>query len=36
VVHQDDRGPLDRELLDLYVAIIVVVPLAYLLKSLWF
>lgn len=35
-VHQDDRGPLDGELLDLYVAILVVVPLAYFLKSLWF
>lgn len=35
-VQQDDRGPLDGELLDLYVAILVVVPLAYFLKSLWF
>lgn len=29
------RGPLDFELLDLYVAIFIVVPLALLLKSLW-
>ncbi len=35
-VHQDDQGPLDRELLDLYVAILISVPLAFLLKSLWF
>jgi len=30
-----DRGPFDCELLDLYVAIAIVVPLALLLKSLW-
>lgn len=30
-----DRGPFDGELLDLYVAIAIVVPLALLLKSLW-
>ena len=29
------RGPRDGELLDLYVAIAIVVPLALLLKSLW-
>jgi len=34
-VHQDDRGPLDGELLDLYVAILIVVPLACLLRALW-
>lgn len=32
---QDDRGPLDGELLDLYVAILIVVPFACLLRSLW-
>lgn len=29
------RGPFDGDLLDLYVAIVIVVPLALLLKSLW-
>jgi hypothetical protein len=29
------RGPLDFELLDLYVAIFIVVPVALFLKSLW-
>ncbi len=29
------RSPLAGELLDLYVAMIVVIPLAFLLKSLW-
>jgi len=29
------HGPLDFELLDLYVAIFIVVPLALFLKSLW-
>lgn len=29
------RGPFDGDLLDLYVAIAIVVPLALLLKSLW-
>lgn len=28
-------GPLDDELLDLYGAILIVVPLAFVLKSLW-
>jgi len=36
VVHQDHQGPLDGELLDLYIAILVAVPLACFLKSLWF
>lgn len=34
--HQDRSGPLDCELLDLYVAILIAVPLAFCLKSLWF
>jgi hypothetical protein len=34
--HQDRSGPLDGELLDLYVAIFIAVPLAFLLKSVWF
>jgi hypothetical protein len=34
--HQDRTGPLDCELLDLYVAILIVVPLAFFLRSLWF
>ena len=29
------RGPFDGDLVDLYVAIAIVVPLALLLKSLW-
>lgn len=36
VVQQDHQGPLDGELLDLYVAILIAVPLACFLKSLWF
>ena len=35
-LHQDDKGPLDGELLDLYVAILIAVPLACLLRFLWF
>ena len=35
-VHQDHQGPLDGELLDLYVAILIAVPLACLLRFLWF
>jgi hypothetical protein len=35
-VHQDHQGPLDGELLDLYVAILIAVPLACLLRALWF
>ena len=31
----DVEGPFDGELLDLYVAILIVVPLALFLKSLW-
>jgi hypothetical protein len=34
-LHQDDQGPLDCELLDLYVAILIAVPLACLLRFLW-
>lgn len=30
-----DHGPLAGELLDLYVAMIIVIPLAFFLKSLW-
>lgn len=29
------RGPMDGELMDLYAAILIVVPLALILKSLW-
>ena len=29
------RGPFEGELMDLYVAILIVVPLALFLKSLW-
>src|SRR5262245_29002364 len=32
---QSSHGPLDFELLDLYVAIFIVVPVALFLKSLW-
>ncbi|MGZ5904452.1 MAG: hypothetical protein ACXWKQ_03820 [Reyranella sp.] len=32
---ETSHGPLDFELLDLYVAIFIVVPLALFLKSLW-
>lgn len=32
---QAQRGPLEGELMDLYVAILIVVPLALFLKSLW-
>jgi hypothetical protein len=34
-LHQDDQGPLDGELLDLYVAILIAVPLACLIRFLW-
>jgi hypothetical protein len=34
-LHQDPQGPLDGELLDLYVAILIAVPLACLLRFLW-
>lgn len=35
-LHQERTGPLDGELLDLYVAILIAVPLAFFIKSLWF
>ncbi len=35
VVHQEQSGPLDGELLDLYGAIAIAVPLALFLRSLW-
>jgi len=34
-LQQDHQGPLDGELLDLYVAILIAVPLACFLRSLW-
>ena len=34
-VQQDHQGPLDGELLDLYVAILIAVPLACFLRYLW-
>ena len=34
--HEPSTGPLDGELLDLYAAFLIVVPLALLLKSLLF
>jgi hypothetical protein len=34
-VPETARGPLDFELLDVYVAIFIVVPIALFLKSLW-
>jgi hypothetical protein len=33
---QDRSGPFDGELLDLYVALLIVVPTAFFLRSLWF
>ena len=30
-----DKGPLHGELLDLYMAILIVIPVALFLKSLW-
>jgi hypothetical protein len=30
-----DHGPLAGELMDLYVAMIIVIPVAFFLKSLW-
>lgn len=30
-----DHSPLAGELMDLYVAMIIVIPIAFLLKSLW-
>ncbi len=32
--HQDDRGPFDGELLDLYVALLIVVPAGCFLRAL--
>jgi len=32
---ESDKGPLHGELLDLYVAILIVIPVALFLKSLW-
>ena len=34
-VHDEPRGPFEGDLLDLYVAILIVVPLSLFLKSLW-
>ena len=34
-VHQEPTGPLDGELLDLYAAIAIAVPVALFLRSLW-
>jgi hypothetical protein len=33
--HQDHQGPLDGELLDLYIAILIAVPLGCFLRSVW-
>ncbi len=37
IVMQDhsDHGPLAGELMDLYVAMVIVIPIAFVLKSLW-
>ncbi len=32
---QSDHGPLAGELLDLYVAMLIVIPIAFVVKSLW-
>ncbi|MBL0899275.1 MAG: hypothetical protein IBJ17_11330 [Reyranella sp.] len=32
---RSDHGPLAGELMDLYVAMIIVIPVAFFLKSLW-
>ena len=34
-VDRTDHGPLAGELMDLYVAMIIVIPVAFFLKSLW-
>lgn len=34
-LQQDHQGPLDGELLDLYIAILITVPLACFLRSVW-
>jgi len=38
VIHDDkpNAGPLEGELLDIYGAILIAIPLALFLKSLWF
>lgn len=36
VTPESPHGPLDLELMDLYAAILIVVPVALFLKSLWF
>ena len=37
MVNQDgaDHGPLAGELMDLYMAMLIVIPIAFLLKSIW-
>ena len=35
IAPESPRGPLDLELMDLYAAIFIVVPVALFLKSLW-
>lgn len=32
---QSDHGPLAGELMDLYAAMLIVIPVAFVLKSLW-
>jgi hypothetical protein len=32
---QSDHSPLAGELMDLYVAMLIVIPIAFVLKSLW-
>lgn len=32
---QADHGPLAGELMDLYMAMLIVMPIAFLLKSIW-
>lgn len=37
VMTQDDHhSPLAGELMDLYVAMLIVIPIAFVLKSIWF
>ncbi|MFN4016519.1 MAG: hypothetical protein ACK4JB_14355 [Reyranella sp.] len=33
--NHSDQGPLAGELMDLYVAMLIVIPIAFVLKSLW-
>ncbi len=35
MIDRTDHGPLAGELMDLYVAMIIVIPVAFFLKSLW-